>query len=267
MVEFINKIIVGECVDVIKNIPDEAIDLVVTSPPYGSIRGYKNGYEYDFEELANQLKRTLKPGGVIVWVVGDQTIDGGESLFPFKQAIHFKEICGLTIHDTMIYKKKTLTFPDANRYYAGFEYMFVISKGKPKTFNPIKDRRNITAGQKVHGLERKGDGEEFGERACAGNIVGSHGVRFNVWEYDCGGGKTTKDKYAFKHPALMPEKMAFDHIRSWSNPGDMILDPFNGAGTTTKMAAILDRKYCGIDVSEDYCEIARKRIAQYSGLY
>lgn len=267
MVDYINTIVNEDCVNGLKILPDEVVDLVVTSPPYGTIRGYKNGCEYDFPGVANELNRVLKPGGVIVWIVGDQTINGGETLNSFKQALYFKENCGLTIHDTMIFKKKTLSFPDFTRYYPSFEYMFIISKGKLKTFNPIRDRKNITGGvQKVHGLERKGDGEEFGERSCLGKVLEQYGVRWNVWEVDTGGGKTTKDKYAFKHPALMPEKLAYDHIRSWSNPGDFVVDPFNGAGTTTKMAKILGRNYYGIDLSKDYCEIAVKR-TNNTGLY
>lgn len=268
MVEYLNKILVMDCVEGMKVIPDNTIDLIVTSPPYGKIRGYKEGNVYNFKLLAAEIKRALKPGGVMVWVVGDQTVNGCESLLSFKQAIYFKDYCGLTIHDTMIFKKKALTFPDATRYYPSFEYMFVISKGRPKTFNPIKDRKNITAGQKVHGKERRGDGEEFGERSCLGNVLAEYGVRYNVWEVATGGGITTKDKYAFQHPALMPEKLAHDHIISWSNPGDLVVDPFNGAGTTTKIAKILQRNYCGIDKSTDYCDIAMKRLNSNStGLF
>jgi len=258
--KFLNKILCGSSEILMHEIPSESVDMGITSPPYGGMRLY-NGFSFKFEEIAQEYSRVLKPGGVLVWVVGDQTIKGSESLDSFRQALYFKDVCNLRVHDTMIYQKKTCTFPETNRYYQCFEYVFIFSKGTPKTVNLIKDRRNITGGvQKIHGKERKGTGNDKVDRFNTGKIVGNYGVRWNIWLVDQGGGKTTKDKEAFKHPALMPEKLAYDHIRSWTNPGDVVLDSYNGAGTSTKMAKLLDRCYIGIDISEEYCEIARNRI-------
>ena len=257
-----NEIIQGDCLQVMKTLPAESVDLVVTSPPYDNIREYK-GFTFDFEGIAHELFRVLKQGGVIVWVVGDQTVDGSETGTSFKQALYFKEI-GLKLHDTMIYYKIAMTL-NHNRYEQEFEYMFVFSKGSPKTFNPMiipckwfgmdSDRTGQKLG--VHNEKMKKARSEKNRT----NIKETK-IRGNVWKYNTGYGHSTKDKSAFAHPAIFPENLAADHIRSWSNEGDLVLDPMNGSGTTTKMAKHLGRNYIGIDISGEYCEIARKRIRQ-----
>lgn len=240
-----------------KSWPDECIDLTVTSPPYDDLRDYE-GYTFDFETIAKELYRITKPGGVVVWVVGDATINGSETGTSFRQALYFKDVCGFRLHDTMIYKKKAGRFPDTNRYYQVFEYMFVFSKGRPKTVNLIRDRRNLCFGNTIGGNDRKKDGT-FKKRK-KGKTVPKSGVRFNVWEYSTGGGISAQDEIAFQHPAVFPEQLAADHIISWSNPGDIVLDPMCGSGTTCKMALKLGRRFIGIDIAEEYCEIARKRV-------
>ena len=252
----INQIICGDCVEVMKSWSEECIDLTVTSPPYDNLRDYR-GYTFDFESIARELYRVTKPGGVVVWVVGDATINGSETGTSFRQALYFKDVCGFKLHDTMIYKKKASTFPDTNRYYQVFEYMFVFSKGSPKTFNLIRDRKNLYSGDTIHGADRQKDGT-FKKRRK--KIIPKLGVRFNIWEYPTGGGISTRDEIAFQHPAVFPEQLASDHIISWSNPGDIVLDPMCGSGTTCKMALKLGRRFIGIDIAEEYCEIARKRI-------
>lgn len=259
--KFLNKIVCGDSTSLLKEFKDESVDMFITSPPYGGMRKY-NGFSFDFEGTSSEMARCLKKGGVIVWVVGDEVKNGSESLDSFRQALYFKDTLGLRVHDTMIYQKKTMPFPETNRYYQCFEYMFVFSKGTPKTINLIRDRKNITGGiQKIHGKERKGNTNDKVDRKNNGKVLAQYGVRWNVWIIDQGGGKSTKDKYAFKHPALMPEKLAYDQIRTWTNPGDIVIDCFNGAGTSTKMAKLLDRYFSGFDISEEYCEIARKRIS------
>lgn len=253
----INQIICGDCVEVMKSWPEECIDLTVTSPPYDDLRDYR-GYTFDFESIARELYRVTKPGGVVVWVVGDATINGSETGTSFRQALYFKDVCGFKLHDTMIYKKKTISFPNTNRYYQAFEYMFVFSKGRPKTVNLIRDKRNLCFGDAVSGTDRKKDGT-FEERR-KGKIIPKLGVRFNVWEYPTGRGNSARDEIAFQHPAVFPEQLAADHIVSWSNPGDIVLDPMCGSGTTCKMALKLGRRFIGIDIAEEYCEIARKRV-------
>jgi len=246
-----SKLICGDCVEVMKSLEPESIDLTITSPPYDNLRLY-TGYSFDFESTARELYRVTKVGGVVVWVVGDQTVKGSESGTSFKQALFFKEI-GFNLHDTMIYEKAALAFPDTTRYYQSFEYMFVFCSGKIKTFNPIVDRKNIWAGSKVHSTVRNRDGS-LTPKACIGNVTKPMGVRFNIWRIP-----HNKPGRA-DHPASFPEQLAGDHILSWSNPGDLILDCFVGSGTTGKMALKYGRNFIGIDSSQQYIDIATKRL-------
>lgn len=246
----------GNCLDLMRELPNDCVDLTVTSPPYDNLRDYK-GYSFDFEPIATELYRITKPGGVVVWIVGDQTINGSETGTSFKQALYFKEI-GFNLHDTMIYEKDGAPFPDKVRYYNVFEYMFVFSKGKPKTFNQLCDRKNKYAGLKRTQTVRKKNGELV--PAGNGKVYREYGSRFNIWRFNTGKGKTTLDDYAFKHPAMFPEQLANDHIISWSNAGDIVFDPFLGSGTTAKMALLNFRHYIGFEISEEYFEIACKRL-------
>lgn len=256
MQEFLNRVLHGNCAEIMTYMPDECVDLTVTSPPYDNLRDY-NGYEFPFEDIANQLYRVTKDGGVVVWVVGDATIKGTETLTSFKQALFFKEI-GFNVHDTMIYKKNNPMPCKHNIYLPCFEYMFVLSKGKPQTFNPIlEDTVNpggkLTTTQRgADGIKRKGGG--YGGRR------NKERYRYNVWEYNVGKNQTTKDDIAFEHPAIFPEQLAADHILSWSNPGDIVLDPMCGSGTTLKMAYLNNRNFIGIDCSYEYVKLAQKRL-------
>ena len=247
----------GDCLEVMKTLPSGSIDLTVTSPPYDNLRTY-NGYTFDFENIAKELYRVTKDGGVVVWVVGDATINGSETGTSFRQALYFKDI-GFNLHDTMIYQKNNFANPSSNRYHQIFEFMFVLSKGKPKTFNPIKDRKNVCAGESNWGINkaRQKDGS-FKERPK--KIVSEYGMRYNIWEYMTSKGFATKDNLAYSHPAIFPEKLAHDHIISWSNENDTVLDCFMGSGTTGKVAKQLNRNFIGIEISSQYLEIAKERI-------
>ncbi len=248
------RLIVGNCVDVMRNWPEGIIDLTVTSPPYDKLRDYK-GYEFPFEAIADELYRVTADGGVVVWVVGDR-INGGRSLTSFRQAIYFQEI-GFSAHDVMIYQKKNTPFMRSNAYTNAYEMMFVLSKGKPKTFNALKEptRRHgmemLTHNKLPDGINKKKLGELKKEK-----------TRTNIWSYAVGLGGTTRDKIAFQHPAVFPEKLAKDHIESWSNSGDLVLDPMCGSGTTGKMALANDREFVGIDMSAEYIDIARQRLEE-----
>ena len=235
-------------------IPDASIDLVVTSPPYDNLRTY-GGHSWDFEGLAAELWRAIKPGGVVVWVVADATVDGSETGTSFRQALHFKEL-GFRLHDTMIYLKEQLQFPDSVRYYSAFEFMFVFAKEQPKAINLIADRENRTAGGVVSGTERRPDGRLV-VRPCAGNVTAEKGIRWNWWKI-----KHTDRGIETGHPATFPESLARDHILSWSNEGDTVLDPFSGSGTTAKMARLMGRRAIGIEVNQEYCDIAVERLRQ-----
>ena len=252
----------GNCVEQMNNITNNSVDLVITSPPYDGMRKY-NGYEFDFKSIANQIFRVLKPGGVCVWVVADETVKFKESLSSFKQAIYFCDI-GFGLLDTMIYAKKGLppTYPSIKRYAPAFEYMFVFSKGKPKTFNPICDRPNKYSGIKKTGdTQRQKNGST---KSVRGYIPKEFGMRFNIWTYDTGHNKDTKDKEAFTHPGRFPEMLVHDHVLSWSNEGDTVLDPMMGSGTTGKISVALKRCFIGIEISNEYFEIAKSRIKSVS---
>jgi len=229
---------------------------MVTSPPYDNLRNY-NGFEFDFETIACELYRVTKPGGVVVWVVGDATIDGSETGTSFRQALGFMD-CGFRLHDTMIYEKNGSPFPDKTRYYNLFEYMFILSKESPKSINLISDRKNKWANSwgKQSTRDKDGSLKKMEKREDSNDL----GVRFNIWRINTGKGFSTKDEIAYKHPAIFPEALARDHIISWSNPGDLILDCFMGSGTTLKMSKELGRNYIGIDSSIEYCQLSRKRL-------
>ena len=254
----LNEIVCGNAVEVMSRIPSNSIDLVVTSPPYDDLRSY-NGYSFDFENMAKGLFRVIKNGGVLVWVVGDQTIKGDETGTSFKQALHFKQV-GFNLFDTMIYLKTPRGAVGNNKtYWQTFEYMFVLSKGTPKTINLLKDRENKDERDGDSGTKRLSDGSLLKLKRAG---YSKYGRRTNVWEYLIGKGHSASDNIAYQHPAIFPEKLVQDHIISWSNFGDVVLDPMCGSGTTCKMAKLNKRAYIGIDVSSEYCKIAEERLKQ-----
>jgi site-specific DNA-methyltransferase (adenine-specific) len=236
----LDKVYCGNCADLLSKIDDESIHMVLTSPPYDDLKDYE-GYVFDFESIADELYRVLKPGGVVVWIVGDAVIDGSETGTSFRQALYFKDI-GFNIHDTMIYEKNSSTFPakrDGDRYTQIFEYMFVFSKGRPKC-NLLCDKVNKWAGH----------------TSFDGKIppVPEYSPRTNIWKY----ATSFNDKN--DHPAVFPEDLARDHIKSWSSQEDVILDPMCGSGTTVKIAYEINRKYIGMEISKKYCDIIQSRI-------
>jgi site-specific DNA-methyltransferase (adenine-specific) len=254
----INKIHNMDCVEGMKMLPDNSVDLTVTSPPYDNLRSY-NGFTWDFEAVAKELYRVTKQGGVVVWIVNDATIKGSETGTSFKQALFFKE-CGFNLHDTMIWEKPTFTATGslAVRYAPVFEYMFVLSKGKPKTFNPIKDKPNKYGGTILNGTIREKNGNTRKKTGAGKKKISKYGQRHNVWRMPSEQSNTKR----VGHPAPFPEQLANDHIISWSNEGDIVLDPFMGSGTTAKMALLNNRKYIGFEISREYCDIAEERVRE-----
>lgn len=286
--DVLDTIICGNNVNVLKKYPDECIDLVVTSPPYDQIRNYnkkldadgkpKNSimgqYAFPFKSLVNQLFRVTKMGGIVVWVVGDQTIDGNnngktETANSFRQALYFINI-GFNLHDTMIYQKPGVRFPDRNRYHQCFEYMFVFSKGKPKTVHLIKDRKNTTYKVPKTNI----DGKTKNKRWADDDLIECHdfdnnplkefGARYNIWTIKTEQSTNMNDVHEWNwHPAIFPSALARDHIITWSNEKDVVLDPFSGSGTTAKEAKRLNRHYIGIDINHEYVDKSIKRLENY----
>ncbi len=247
----------GDCLDVMPTLPDASIDLTVTSPPYDNLRTY-NGSLNDWGEakwkaIIAELFRVTKQGGVVVWVVGDATINGSETGTSFRQALWAME-CGFRLHDTMIYATSKPPMND-RRYQACFEYMFVLSKGPPSTFNPVlvesaNAGRTVNFGTyyNVDGTKKKRHGE--------GRAVKPERIKDAIWYI--------VQRQNVGHPATYPEPLARDHILSWSNEGDTVFDPFLGSGTTGKMAVSLNRKFIGIERERTYFDIAQKRIDESS---
>lgn len=252
----LGKLYCDNCLRILLDLPDNYIDLTITSPPYGNLRDYKD-YVFNFEGIANELYRITKTGGIVVWIVGDESINGSETGISFQQALFFQKI-GFNKHDTMIYMKDGMSYPEITRYHQIFEYMFIFSKNKPKTFNPLV-RANLQRGRFLKFTDRQKNGSTV--------LSDSHCIKKetqygNIWCYKTGFSKSSKDKIAFEHPAIFPEELAMDHILSWSNPSDLILDPMSGSGTVLKIAELAKRKWIGIDISREYCEITKKRLEQ-----
>lgn len=255
------QIFCGDCLEIMKGIPDGSVDLTVTSPPYDNLRTYNGNidqWNFDkFKDIAKELYRVTANGGIVVWIVADATIKGSETGTSFRQALYFMD-CGFNLHDTMIWEKPTFTATGslAVRYAPVFEYMFAFSKGKPKTFNPIKDKPNVSAGTKIHGTIRQKNGRTK-KQSCIGNEIQLFGQRHNVWKI-CPE-KSNKNR---KHPAVFPEQLAKDHIISWSNEGDTVLDCFMGSGTTGVACINTNRKFIGIELDPTYFETAKKRLEE-----
>ena len=243
---------VADCVEFMSEMDAGVVNLTVTSPPYDNLRDYK-GYSFDFESIAKQLYRVTKRGGIVVWVVGDK-INEGRTLTSFRQGIFFQEI-GFQMHDVMIYQKKNTPFMRSNAYTNCYEFMFVLSKGKPNTFNPLMTK-TVRHGEEMLVYNKKSDG--VNKKVL--KALKKEKTRTNIWSYAVGLGGTTKDRIAFKHPAVFPEKLAEEHILSWTDPDDLVFDPMCGSGTTGKMALIHRRRFIGVDISEEYIAIAKKRV-------
>ena len=246
----------SDCVEFMKSMDENSIDLTVTSPPYDELRDYK-GYSFDFENIAKQLFRVTKKGGIVVWVVGDKIKKGNKTLTSFKQALYFQQV-GFNVHDVMIYRKKNTPFMRSNAYTNCFEFMFVLSKDSPKTFNPLKVK-TVRQGKEMLPFNKGADGVN---KKIMGELKPEKTMT-NIWEYAVGYGGSTSDRLAFDHPAIFPEKLAEDHILSWTKEGDIVFDPMCGSGTTCKMATLNKRHYIGCDISQEYVELAKKRLKNY----
>jgi len=252
--DYIDQVICGHNVDIMRQMPHACVDLIITSPPYDNQRSYK-GYRFDFDGIANECYRVLKVGGIMVWVVDDAIVDYKRTMTSFKQAIYFTEH-QFWMFSTMLYTKFN-PYPGNIRYTHCWEFMFILSKGVPKTTNILHDRKNLHPFGDCDKKARQKDGN-LKLLDSNGRERNQYGVRTDIWFYNSS--LNQSDHTALEHPASFPDQLAEDHILSWSNPNDLILDPFLGSGTTAKMAYLNGRHYCGIDISSEYCALAEKRI-------
>lgn len=266
--KYLNKILCDNAINALVNLDNNSIDLTVTSPPYDGMRTYigkvnnqmfDEFFSFPFVKMAEELFRVTKPGGLVVWVVNDQVVKGGETGNSFRQALKFQEI-GFKIYDTMIYHKNGAAYHEAARYDQVFEYMFILLKGdRPNSVNIIKDKPNKWAGSKTFGTPSSRQKDGTIKKMKQGFTVGEFGSRYNVWYVNNSKG-FGGDKLSYQHPASFPEVLAEDHILSWSNPGDVVLDPMCGSGTTLKMAKLNNRNFIGIDINQEYVDLSNLRI-------
>jgi len=250
-----NTITCGDCVEGMSKLPSDSIPLTVTSPPYDRVRNFA---AWDFDRVAEQLYRVTMPGGVVCWVVQDGFEKGRRTCTSFKQALRFFGL-GFWMWEVLIVVVKSYQLPTTGRYVSLFHYCFVMSKGKPRKVNVLRDKPNKCAGMMKRNWHRRSPDGSM-RKGVLPQPIAQYGLRGNVWEYAGGYGSTTKDKYAFAHPALMPEKLARDLILSFSSPYDMVLDPFMGAGTTAKMALLNGRRWLGFEIDDEYVAIASERL-------
>ena len=247
------KLIQGDCLEKMKEIDDGSVDLTVTSPPYDNLRTYNGNNalwgEHVWRDVIAELYRVTADGGVVVWVVADATIKGSETGTSFKQALHAMD-CGFRLHDTMIWGKPNPIPRTHNRYEQAFEYMFVLAKGKPATWSPVKVPSKLAGKPRTGTMQHDASGVRATKHK--GGVTAALKVPGNVW-LAAGESKTS-------HPAPFPEALARDHIVSWSNPGDVVFDPFLGSGTTGKMAILEGRRFIGIEREPNYFDIACRRI-------
>lgn len=252
----INKIYNEDNLETMAKMPDNFIDMTITSPPYDSLRKYE-GYVFDYKKVLKELLRVTKIGGVVVWIVADQTINGSETGTSFKHAL-FAKYLGWNLHDTMIWIKDNPLPQTHKRYTDAFEYMFVFSKGKPKTFNPIMEK-TITYGKSQKWSHRPHESKILKKNGAQHRKTKYLKIKKNVWNYSIGKA-SSKDRIAFEHPAIFPEKLVLDQLLSWSNENDLVYDPFMGSGTTAKVCLLTNRRFIGSEISKKYCEIAERRL-------
>ena len=256
MIELYND----DCVNHMLSMPDDIIDLTVTSPPYDDIRDYDDSLHWNekiWQDIIQELYRVTKDGGVCVWIVNDRIKNGSKSGNSFKQSLYALET-GFKLHDVMIYNRSSMP-NQAKRYNQDFEFMFVWAKGKIRTFNPIKVPCTYAGvGTSPTVRNKKGVLEGKGRR-----IIKDTKKKSNIWQYSAGHSKSTHDKEAHEHPAIFPERLVEDHIKTWSNEGDLVFDPMMGSGTTGKMCKMTGRHFIGVEKVSNYYDIALKRINKF----
>lgn len=257
----VNTIYNESCIRTLEEMPDDFLDMTLCSPPYDDLRAY-NGYDLPLGDLIQLLYRKTKPGGVVIWVVGDKTENGSESLTSFDHAIAFVRGGGFNLHDTMMYVKNNPIPSDCGkRYRQSFEYMFCFSKGTPKTFNPIKEPTK-SAGKKIKAFRITQGGRGNLPAEDIGREIKAERKASNLFTYNVGTSSAT-DRIAFRHPAIFPERLAEDQISTWTNEGDLVYDCFMGSGTTAVASCNTRRNFIGSEISAEYVEVANERLIMY----
>lgn len=260
----VNRVFNEDCLQTMSNMEENIVDLVVTSPPYEDLRDYE-GFSFDFENTALLLYKILKPGGTVAWVINDKVKDSDRSAESFRQCLFFKHI-GFNFHDVIIWNKRSSNFkPRSNAYNNIFEFIFILTKGKQKTFNPLCDKKNRYGGKPIGPLQREKDGSfRYTHGGLTGKKIAEYGKRNNIWEIPVGGhhSYSFKKEYIREHSAVFPENLAVDLVYSYSNPGDLVYDPFMGSGTTAVASVRLGRYFLGSEICTNYVKIIARRLSE-----
>lgn len=253
----LNEIYCIDCVEGMKKIPDNSVDIVVTSPPYDGIRDY-NGFNFDLHETGRGLIRILKEGGIVAMVIQDQTKNFGKTLTSFKTIIDWCDNIGFKLFECVIYRKHGSEGAWwTNRFRVDHEYMPIFLKGeKPQYFNKENLKvPSIHGGKVMTGSgSRRTDGKT---NARVTRPINTMKCRGTIWNYLMAG---DKDPIKRQHPAPFPDQIPLDFIECFCPPGGVVLDPFMGSGSTAVAAKKLNRKYIGFDTSEEYIKIAHARL-------
>ncbi|MBR1921447.1 MAG: site-specific DNA-methyltransferase [Kiritimatiellae bacterium] len=254
-----NKIICGDSAAVMEKFPDNSIDMVVTSPPYDSIRDYK-GFSADLSKIGRETFRVLKEGGIAVVVIQDQTKNYGKTLTSFRLAIDWCDNAGFKLFECLIYKKLGAEGAWWNkRFRVDHEYMMVFLKGdRPAYFNkdPLKIPSKHGGKVMTGGGTRLTSGIRIATRAIHINPMKCRGT---VWAYETAGDGS---RLKHQHPATYPDRLPYDFIQCFCPEKGIVLDPFMGSGTTALAAKSLKRFYVGIDISQEYVDLAERRVVE-----
>jgi len=243
---FTNKIICGDSEEIIKRLPDDSIDIIITSPPYNFGLEYEedkkndavrwNEYFKKLNAIWKECVRVLKPGGRFCLNVQPLFSDYIPTHHYFSKQLLDLELLwkGEILWDKHNYNCKYTawgSWKSPSMPYLKYTWEFIEIFCK-KTHKKIGDPKNI-------------------------DITGD---QFKKWVYAKWDIAPERNMKKYKHPAMFPEELVARLLKLFSYKNDIVLDPFNGVGTTTAVAKRLNRKYIGIDISKEYCDTAARRL-------
>ena len=260
----LNRVYTGECVKRMKYIPNNSVDLIVTSPPYDELRDYKGNSSFDLHQVGIEVFRVLKEGGIAAMVIQDQTKNFGKSLTSFRTIIDWCDEIGFKLFETVIYRKNGSEGAWwTKRFRVDHEYMPIFLKGeRPQFFNKEPLKIKSKHGGKV--MKGSGSRKTNGEtQETVTRAINSMKCRGTIWNYLMAGDKNPLKR---KHPAVFPDKIPFDFIQCFCPENGIVLDPFTGSGSTLVMAQKLGRYFIGFDIEESYCDVANQRLVEENEL-
>lgn len=255
--DWVDKVHCMECVEGMEMLPDDCVDLVVTSPPYDAVRKY-NGFAFDLHQTGAQIHRVLKDGGIAAMVIQDQTKDFGKSLTSFRTIIDWCDSFGFKLFECVIYRKNGSEGAWwKHRFRVDHEYIPLFLKGdRPAYF----DKQPLRVPSKHGGKVMSGSGNRRTDGATNGTVrreINATKCRGTIWNYLMAGDKNPLKR---KHPAVFPDAIPSDLIQCFCPPGGIVLDPFIGSGSTAVQALKHERHFIGFDISQEYCDLCNQRL-------